>query len=71
MGGCLTLPQLLVSGVQRVVHLVDFQNFVATQNYQRFINRQTQHFVRGQHRPFADTTAFAVLRRIVGNAQGV
>ena len=70
MGGRFALPQLLVSRVQRVVHLVDFQNFVPAQNYQRFIYRQAQHFVRGQHRSLSDTTALAVLRRIVGDAQG-
>ena len=70
MGGRFALPQLLVSRVQRVIHLVDFQNFVPAQNYQRFIYRQAHHFVWGQHRSLSDTTALAVLRRIVGDAQG-
>ena len=34
MGGRFALPQLLVSRVQRVIHLVDFQNFVPAQKSQ-------------------------------------
>lgn len=70
MGRCFALPQLLVSGVQRVVHLVDFQNLVAAQYHERFIYRQAQHFIRGKHRSFANAAAFAVLWRVVGDAQG-
>ena len=56
--------------MQGVVHFADFQDFVSAQDDQRFIYRQAQHFVRGQHRPLSDTTTLAVLRRIVGDAQG-
>ena len=70
MGRCLAFPQLLVSRMQGVVHFVDFQNFVSAQNHERFIYRQAQHFIRCQHRPLTDTAAFAVLRCVVGDAQG-
>ena len=70
MGGCLALPQLLVSGMQRVVHFADFQNLVAAQNHQRFIYRQAQHFVRGKYWALTDTAAFTILRCIIGDAQG-
>jgi hypothetical protein len=49
---------------------VDFQNLVAAQYHERFIYRQAQHFIRGKHRSFANAAAFAVLWRVVGDAQG-
>ena len=59
------LRRLRVLGV---VHLVNFKYLLTADDDQSLRDGQSQHFIRGEHRPFANARSFPEFRSVVGNA---
>ena len=53
-----------------IIHLVHLQGLLATDDDQRLVNGQAQHFIRCQHGAFSHTAGLPVFRRIVGDPPG-